>query len=89
MPFSLVLSQGDCIHHSIFFCSVTSVSDNRPRKEGRHGGGVHSFFSLELDKAVDAFASKPAKSKPLLMVTSWLFQGSSSSSRAYPLRTNR
>ena len=27
-----------------FFCSVTSGSGDRPRKEGSHGGGVYSFF---------------------------------------------
>ena len=26
-----------------FFCSVTSGSGDRPRKEGSHGGGVYSF----------------------------------------------
>ena len=37
------LSQENGIHHS-FFCSVTSGSGDRPRKEGSHGGGVYSFF---------------------------------------------
>ena len=27
-----------------FFCFVTSGSGDRPRKEGSHGAGVHSFF---------------------------------------------
>ena len=34
---------GNGIHHG-FFCSVTSGSGDRPRKEGCHGGGVYSFF---------------------------------------------
>ena len=38
-----LFSQENGIHH-IFFCSVTSGSGNRPRKEGWHNGGVHSFF---------------------------------------------
>ena len=37
--------QENGIHHS-FFCSVTSGSGDRPRKEGCHGGGVYSFFPL-------------------------------------------
>ena len=41
-PFPL-FSQANGIHHS-FFCSVTSGSGDRPRKEGCHGGGVYSFF---------------------------------------------
>ena len=40
-PFPL-FSQENGIHHS-FFCSVTSGSGDRPRKEGCHGGGVYSF----------------------------------------------
>ena len=31
-----------------FFCSVTSGSSDRPRKEGCHGGGVYSFFPCLL-----------------------------------------
>ena len=41
-PFFL-FSHENGIHHS-FFCSVTSGSGDRPRKEGCHGGGVYSFF---------------------------------------------
>ena len=40
-PFPL-FCQENGIHHS-FFCSVTSGSGDRPRKEGSHGGGVYSF----------------------------------------------
>ena len=40
-PFPL-FSQENGIHHS-FFCFVTSGSGDRPRKEGRHGGGVYFF----------------------------------------------
>ena len=36
-------SQENGKHHS-FFCSVTSGSGDRPRKEGSRGGGVYSFF---------------------------------------------
>ena len=43
-PFPL-LSQANGIHHS-FFCSVTSGSGNRPRKEGSRGGGVYSIFPV-------------------------------------------
>ena len=44
MVYTLPLfSQENGIHHS-FFCSVTSGSGDRPRKEGSHGGGVYSFF---------------------------------------------
>ena len=38
-----LFSQENGIHHS-FFCSVTSGSGDRRRKEGSHGGGVYSFF---------------------------------------------
>ena len=38
-PFPL-FSQENGIHHS-FFCSVTSGSGDRPRKEGSRGGGVY------------------------------------------------
>ena len=41
-PFPL-FSQEKGIHHSLF-CSVTSGSGDRPRKEGSRGGGVYSFF---------------------------------------------
>ena len=41
-PFPL-FSQENGIHHS-FFCSVTSGSGDRPRKEGSRSGGVYSFF---------------------------------------------
>ena len=44
-PFPL-FSQESGIHHR-FFCSVTSGSGDRPRKEGSHGGGVYSFFPLK------------------------------------------
>ena len=44
IPFSLVFP-GNGIHHSYFFCSMTSGSGDRPRQEGCHGGGV-CFFSL-------------------------------------------
>ena len=30
--------------HNSFFCSVTSASGDRTRKEGCHGGGVYSSF---------------------------------------------
>ena len=66
MPLSLVFP-GKCIHHS-FFCSVTSGSGDRPRKEGCHGGGVHSFFpGLSTDlvgpkKIRENAAKSPAKS---------------------------
>ena len=40
-PFTL-FSQESGRHHS-FFCSVTSGSGDRPRKEGSHGGGVYSL----------------------------------------------
>ena len=39
-----LFSQENGIHHR-FFCSVTSGSGDRPRKEGSRGGGVYSFFS--------------------------------------------
>ena len=38
-----LFSQENGIHHS-FFCSVTSGSGDRPRKEGCHGGGVYSLL---------------------------------------------
>ena len=41
-PFPL-FSQANGIHHGLF-CSMTSGSGDRPRKEGCHGGGVYSFF---------------------------------------------
>ena len=50
-PFPL-FSQENGIHHS-FFCSVTSGSGDRPRKEGCHGGGVYSFFPC-LESAGEA-----------------------------------
>ena len=40
-PFPL-FSQENGIHHS-FFCSVTSGSGDRSRKEGCHGGGAYCF----------------------------------------------
>ena len=45
-PFPL-FSQENSIRHS-FFCSVTSGSGDRPRKEGSRGGGVCSFFPWNL-----------------------------------------
>ena len=38
-----MFSQENGVHNS-FFCSVTSGSGDRPKKEGCHGGGVYSFF---------------------------------------------
>ena len=46
-------SQGNGIHHS-FFCSVTSGSGDRPRKEGCHGGGVCSVFPGKAAKIAAA-----------------------------------
>ena len=45
-PFPL-FSQENGIHHS-FFCTVTSGSGDRPRKEGSRGGGVYSSFFFSL-----------------------------------------
>ena len=42
IPFPL-FSQENGIHHG-FFCSVTSGSGDRPRKEGCHGGGQYALF---------------------------------------------
>ena len=43
-----LFSQENGMHHS-FFCSVTSGSGDRPRKEGCHGGGVYSFSPCGYD----------------------------------------
>ena len=32
------------VYTIVFFCSVTSRSGDRPRKEGCHRGGAYSFF---------------------------------------------
>ena len=49
-PFPL-FSQENGIHHS-GFCSVTSGSGDRPRKEGCHSGGVYSFFPCHFPKQI-------------------------------------
>ena len=54
-PFPL-FSQENGIHHSCF-CSVTSGSGDRPRKEGCHGG-VYSFFPCLFSEMVPEKASQ-------------------------------
>ena len=58
-PFPL-FSQENGVHHS-FFCSVTSGSGDRPRKEGSRGGGVYSFFPCNVghDAGIIASAMPP------------------------------
>ena len=50
-------SQENCVHHS-FFCSVTSESGDRPRKEGCHGGSRAS--SSEPPPPPSTFYKRPA-----------------------------
>ena len=50
-PFPL-FSKENGIHHSCF-CSVTSGSGDRPRKEGCHGCGVYSFFPVKNCRFLD------------------------------------
>ena len=63
-PFPLV-SQENGIHQS-FFCSVTSGSGDRPRKEGSHGGGVYSFFPWCIRHPVLSNAGSAAGARSLV-----------------------